>query len=91
MTEKEPEGPAPLVLSKAEQELVSRVRAEIEEDNRLVARLKPIFGRSNPWMSGRSVIKGLGMTQREWSDFDSGKYLEYDGLGKYRIEAVWLD
>jgi hypothetical protein len=51
MTENEPEGPAPLFLSKAEQELVSRVRAEIEEDKRIVSRLKPIFGRSNPWMS----------------------------------------
>jgi hypothetical protein len=64
---------------------------EIEEDERLVARLKPIFGPSNPWMSGRSVMKGLGMTQREWSRFDSGRYLEYDGLGKYRMEPDWLD
>jgi hypothetical protein len=90
MTEKDPDAPIPL-LSEAEQELVSRVRAEIEEDKRIVARLKPIFGPSNSWMSGRSVMKGLGMTQRDWSDFDSGKYLENDGLGKYRIEEEWLD
>jgi hypothetical protein len=70
--------------------LVSSMEAGAENEATL-GRLKSIFGPGNDWMSEPQMVRAMGVTHDEFNRFDAHRWLEHDGMGKYRINPELLD